>query len=91
LNWPAGLLLNSRCAIADFAAADDIANLELDEITATQLAVDRQIEQRSITKAFMFVEIEANGPDIARLEWSFWANTLSCIPGAPFMNSGVKV
>jgi hypothetical protein len=29
-------------------AADDVTNLELDEIAAPQLAVDRQIEQRSI-------------------------------------------
>jgi hypothetical protein len=48
LNRPAGLLLNNRRALADLVAADDVTNLELDEIAAPQLAVDRQIEQRSI-------------------------------------------
>jgi hypothetical protein len=91
LNGPAGLLLNDRCATADLAAADDIANLELDEITAAQLAVDRHIKQRSIAEAFVFVEIEVNGPDIARFRRVFWADVLSCIPRAPLMNGGVKV
>jgi hypothetical protein len=73
------------------ATADDVTNLELDEITATQLAVDRQIEQRSIAKALMFVEIKPNSPDIARLERALGPNILSCVPGAPLVISRVEV
>jgi hypothetical protein len=48
LYRPAGLLLDNRRPVADLTTAHDVANPELDEITAAQLAVDRQIEQRSI-------------------------------------------
>ena len=35
LNRPAGLLLGNRRVVADLASANDITNLDLDEITAT--------------------------------------------------------
>ena len=91
LNWPAGLLLDNRRAVADLAAADDVTDPELNEITAAQLAVDRKIEQCAITQAFMFVEKEANGPNISRFERALWADILSCVPGAPLVNGGVKI
>ena len=73
LNRPAGLLLRNRRTASGVAPADDITNPELDEITATQLAVDREVEQCSIAQALVFVEVKANGPDVARTERAFGA------------------
>jgi hypothetical protein len=91
LNWPAGLLLDNRRAVTDLAAARNVTNPELDEITATQLAIDRQIKQRSISHALVFIQIEPNSPDISRLERAFRSHILSSIPGAPLVNGGVKI
>lgn len=91
LNRSAGLLLRNRRTIADVTTANDIANSELDEITTTQLAVDRQIEQHSITQPLVFVEVETNSPNVARLERTLRPYILACVPRAPFVNSGVEV
>src|SRR3979411_2077803 len=42
--WPSGLLLSDRCAIRRVSARSDILDLNCDDVTATKLAVDRQIE-----------------------------------------------
>jgi len=83
LDWPAGLLLDDRRSVADLAAAENVANLKLDEIAATQLAVDRQIEQRSISDALVLILIEPNSPNIPRFEGAFGAYILSSVPRAP--------
>jgi hypothetical protein len=65
LDGPACLLLHDHCASADAPPADKIADLDLHDIAAAQLAIDRQIEKRSITKAPMLIEEEPYCPDLA--------------------------
>jgi hypothetical protein len=67
LHWPASLQLDDSGAVANLPTAHDISDLDLDEITATQLAVDCQIKQRSVPQSSLLVEIVSNGPDVARL------------------------
>jgi hypothetical protein len=47
LNRSASFLLNDSRAVANLISADKVANLEFDQITAAQFAVDRQIKQRA--------------------------------------------
>jgi len=51
LHWPAGFLLDHCSAISKRSAADQIANPHFDKVTATKLAIDREVEQGSIVTA----------------------------------------
>jgi hypothetical protein len=46
LNGAAGFLLNYGSSRANPAAADQVADLDLDDVAPAQLAVDREIERR---------------------------------------------
>ena len=48
LDWLACLLLDDVSPIAELPCAEHVVNLELDEIAATKLAVDREIEKCAI-------------------------------------------
>lgn len=48
LHGPAGLLLDDDRASAYLTAADEVADLDLDDVTSAQLAVDRQVEHRTV-------------------------------------------
>jgi hypothetical protein len=63
LNRPPGLLLYDNRPSADLPATDQLTGLDLHHVTGAQLAVDREIEQISISKATMLVKIEADRPD----------------------------
>jgi hypothetical protein len=67
LHRPAGFLLDDRCAVADVSSAYDISDPDLDDITTAQLAVDCEVEERSVAQSPMFVEIETDGPYVTRL------------------------
>jgi hypothetical protein len=84
-------LLDDSRASTDASAAHDITDLDLDEVAAAKLTVDRQIEQSPITKPSMLVEIEPDGPNIARFQRALGANVLPNIPGTPFMYGRIKV
>jgi len=50
-------------------AGNYIADPHPDHVTAAQLAVDGEVDQRSITKSPMLVEPEANDPSIISIGW----------------------
>jgi len=91
LHGPASFLLNDGCAVADGAAAHQITDAQLHDVTASQLAVDRYVEQGPISQPLVLVEIEPGCPYIARPERPFGSDVLSGIPGAPFMHGGVEI
>lgn len=49
LDRPTRFLLHHNCPRADLPAADNVANLYLHQVTAPELAVDRQVEQCPIS------------------------------------------
>jgi hypothetical protein len=62
---------NSEAARYDSAAeAVRLTHPDLDQIAATQFAVDRKSEQGLVAQAPVFVEIKTDRPDIARLQWA---------------------
>jgi hypothetical protein len=67
LHGSTGLLLDDSRAIAERSATHQVTNFELYEIAAAEFALDGAIEQRAVAQAPMFVEIEADRPDVARL------------------------
>jgi hypothetical protein len=48
LNGSPSFLLNDDCPRPNSAAADDLADFDFDGITSANLAVDRQVEHRSV-------------------------------------------
>jgi hypothetical protein len=73
----------------DAPAAGDISDLDLHEVAAAQLAVERQVEQRPIAQSLVLVEVEPDGPDVAWLERALGSDILTCVPRAPFMHGRV--
>jgi hypothetical protein len=62
LNWSIGLLLDHHCPRSQLTAGDEIADLDLHKIAASQLAVDCEIEQRPVSKPVLSIQVEANCP-----------------------------
>jgi len=52
------------------AAPDEIADLHFDDVAAPQLAVDRQIEHRTVTHPALMIQPEPDSPDLLRLQRS---------------------
>ncbi|EMD82377.1 hypothetical protein C725_2098 [Pacificimonas flava] len=59
-----GLLLDDDGSIANISACDDIADLDLDQVTAAQLAVDGEVEKCFVPQSAFAVEMEADRPDL---------------------------
>jgi hypothetical protein len=91
LNGPLGLLLHDRRAISDRTAGNDVANLHFDDITTAKLAVDRQIEKRSVLQPPMLVEKETYCPYVSGLERALRADHIASVPRTTPMSVGVKV
>jgi hypothetical protein len=58
-DWPSRLLLSHRCTVRRVSARSDILDLDRDDVTATELVVDRQIEHGEVpSAAFDLVRID---------------------------------
>jgi hypothetical protein len=68
-------------ARGDSIAMSDIANAQLHEIAAAQLAVDRQIEQREFALAIAQLEANAYCPNLPEFERCVLPDQLSLVPG----------
>lgn len=62
-----GLLLDDGRAIPKRPRAHQVSDPYFYQIAAAQFAIDGEIEQGPVTQMFMFVEVEADRLDIARL------------------------
>lgn len=91
LDWPLGLLLHDGRPVSDRTTSGDIANLHFDNVAAPQLAVDGQIEKCPVSQSSMFVEKEADCPNVARLERTFCANHIASVPRTTPMSVGIKI
>src|SRR5450432_723278 len=71
-DWPSCFLLSDRCAIRRVSARSDILDSDRDDVTATQLAVDRQIEHGEVPCAAFDLEFRPDRPDV------FWSQRRLC-------------
>lgn len=81
LHRPTCFRLNDERTGSDMATKDDIADPHPHHIATTQLAVDRQVKQRSIPQSLVLIEEEANGPDLSRLERTLGTHLAPAVPG----------
>src|SRR5436309_2056370 len=62
LNRPTCLLLHHDYARSDLPTAHKITDFHPHQIAATQFAVDREIEKRTISQAAALIEVESDLP-----------------------------
>ncbi len=70
------LLLHDGRAVPSRGVDDELADAQPDEVTTAQLAINSEIEQGQVADPALALEVEANGPDLFRLE-----GRLGSIPG----------
>jgi hypothetical protein len=80
LNGAAGFLLNYDGSRANPAAADKVADLDLDDVAPAQLAVDREIEHRAVAKPALSIKPKPDGPDLLGLQRPFGSEFSACVP-----------
>ena len=80
LHRPARFLLHHQGARADLPATDNVADFHLDEVAATQLAVDPEVEQCPISNAAALIEEEADLPYLLRLQRALCADSAPSVP-----------
>jgi hypothetical protein len=71
-------------------SADNIADLQPHDVATPKCAVDRDIEERSIAKASMMIEVEADSPYLLWLQRSLSSNFPSRLPSLPLACAGIK-
>ena len=74
------LLLNDHRASANLFARDEGSDFDFNEIAVAELAVDGEIEQRTISHSPFSVQEEADRPNLALLQRFLDANLSTGIP-----------
>src|ERR1051326_18814 len=80
LHRSARFLLNDRRAGADATANTDIVNPQPHEITTSELAVDREIEQREVAGSVLQLEPNSDRPHVLGLQGALLTNEASFVP-----------
>jgi hypothetical protein len=88
LDWSPCLFLNHSATVPHPAAGAYVVDLQADEIAASELAVDRKVEQGEISFPALQLKPNPNGPDIFRLERALLADQAALVPGSPFARNG---
>jgi hypothetical protein len=63
-DGPPSLSLTDGCPVGTIAIRSNVLDLESDDIAASQLAVDGQIEQRQIAGSLLDLEFGPDRPDV---------------------------
>jgi len=88
-DWPSRLLLSHRCTVRRVSARSDILDLDRDDVTATELAVDRQIEHGEVPSAAFDLEFGPDRPDVFGRSGGFAPVTLPLFQGTRLWGVGV--
>jgi hypothetical protein len=78
-----GLFLPNGRPIGGIAIRSNVLDLEGDDITTSQFAVDGQIEQGQITRSLVNLELGPYRPDVFLSQRRLGSNQLSFVPGYP--------
>jgi hypothetical protein len=91
LDRSPGLLLDDNRPGPHIGSCQKIADLDLHEVAASQLAVDRQVEQRPVSEARFPIQEKADSPNLFLRQWSFGADRLARIPRRPALHHRITV
>jgi hypothetical protein len=90
-DWPSRLLLPNRCAVGGVSARSDILDLDCGDVTATQLAVDRQIEHGEVPSAPFDLEFRPNRPDVFGAQRRLCSGHLALVPRHSLNGRGGRI
>ena len=79
-----GLVLPNGRPVNRIAMWCNVLDPEAHHVAATQLAIDREIEERQIPRPPCELQPRPNGPDVLRLEWWLWSDQLALVSCSPF-------
>ena len=74
------LVLHHHSARCDLIAVAYVLDLETDEVTAAQLAVDSKVEERELANPALHLKADSKCPDVLELERSLLADNLALVP-----------
>jgi hypothetical protein len=81
LDRPLGLLLHDNRAGCDPTALDHIVNMEPDQITPAQLAVQGEVEQRKFPGSMAQLQPNPDRSDLLSFSGGFWPSSLPLFHG----------
>jgi hypothetical protein len=81
LHRAVGFLLHDDRSGSHPIALRHIANLQPEEITASQLAVDGQVEKRKVPNSIGQLKADPDPPNLFQLEWELLADQFVLVPG----------
>jgi len=80
LDGSPGLALDGRGPISNGTANDEVCNLQADQVTTSELAVDGKVEQRQVAEVTFDFKARSNSPDLPWQEWAFLTDESSFVP-----------
>ena len=89
LDRSSGFLLNDDGAITNAPAGNYIPDSDTDHVTAAQLAINREVEQRTVAQPPVLVEPKPNSPDLLLFQSPFGTDQSPLIPRPKFLKSRV--
>jgi hypothetical protein len=90
LHRPIGLLLDDDRSVANILPGDNVANLDLHQIAAAELAVDGKIKERLVSQPALAIEMEADRPDLLLSKRTLGPHVLTSVPGCTSLHRRVK-
>jgi hypothetical protein len=72
--------LNDDDSRPHLLAADKLTDLQFDDVTTAQLAVDGEVKHGTVTYTPLSIEPETDGPNLLRFESALGAELPSCVP-----------
>ena len=81
LDWSLSFALHDHCPSQNLIAMSNVTDMQVDEVAATKLAVDRQVKQCEVTNVMSILEMYSNGPDVLWLQRGLLADQLAFVPG----------
>lgn len=80
LNGALALLLEDLCATLDTSGLANVTDAQLDEIAATEFAVDGAVKQCQVSDIGSHLQVDANGPNVLELQRHLLANEFALVP-----------
>jgi hypothetical protein len=80
LYRPSSLSLNDDDPRPHPLAADKLTDLQFDDVTTAQLAVDGEVKHGAVAYTPLSIEPETDGPNLLRFESTLGAELPSCVP-----------
>jgi hypothetical protein len=80
LDRPLGLLLHDNRTGGDSTSMNHVVDAQPNQVAATQLAADGEVEQRELSCFFCQLQPNPDGPDLFQLQGRLLAEQLAFVP-----------